>query len=160
MAKLYNFCTYNATKGGRYQSTAWDVCCDQWQDRPEGNPSDWACGSEEIAEWYCGGVNPQTWTERAQTDIDWSIGDDTNPQTWSCHFEVPIDWSCGDTSNPQDWQPDIHDPVPWLCGDTSNPQVWDCADAEGVGWGDRTPPEPVVYEPILKDDRVGLDCGS
>lgn len=160
MAKLYNFCTYNATKGGRYQSTAWDVCCDQWQDVPGGNPADWACGSEEIVEWRCDGVNPQTWTEREQTDTDWLCGDSTNPQGWSCHFEVPIDWNCGDTTNPQDWQPDVHDPVPWFCGDTTNPEEWELSPLTGE-WEEITPEhEPATFEPILKDDRVGLDCGD
>ena len=158
MAKLYNFCTYNATKGGRYQSTSWDVCCDQWTDRPEGSPTDWGRGTENIVEWACGGANPQTWTEREQTGIDWLFGDDSNPQGWSCFFDVEVEWGDGGF-NPQEWQAGQEQDVAWLTGDDTNPEVWDCGSAGTQGWEIETP-EPAIYEPILKDDRTGLDCGD
>ena len=159
MAKLYNFCTYNGVRGGRYQSSAWDVCCDQWKERPEGNPVDWDCKSENETTWQCfDGVNQQTWTCGVIASIDWS---DTgvNPQSWVCLVEDPLEWFNTGVSA-QVWSFPAPEYEDWMCGDLTNPEEWELSDHTG-DWEEVIPePEPAEFEPILKDDRVGLDCGD
>ena len=156
MAKLYSFCTYNGVYGGAYQASAWDVCCDEWTDRPDGSPADWDCSDQGETNWVCTGINPQTWTCSILDLIDWA---DTgvNPQFWECRLEMPIDWADYGV-NPQLWGFDDIDPENWI-GVGLNPQAWDCA-VSSVEWGDSEIPPTAEWESILVDKRAGKDCGD
>lgn len=159
MARLYNYCTYNGVKGGKFQSSSWDVCCPQWVCRPEGNPQDWICGDVTDTFWVCFGANPQVWDCKTGPLADWNCSDNVNPQSWICAPDGDIDWAC-DFVNSQGWVCDTVPDENWSCDDLINPEQWDCGASPDQAWEQHTLPPPAVFECIIKDESAGLDCGD
>jgi hypothetical protein len=158
MALLYNYCTYNGVRGGRYQSTAWDVCCPEWVERPEGFPVEWDCEDPDETVWVCfDGTNPQTWTCVGGFTAEWAETG-VSPQVWEASIEEEIDWA-GVGVNPQKWACEALPIENWLCGSTTNPVVW-VEEASEVDWEAVQALPPAAWEPIVRNETAGKDCGD
>ena len=151
MALLYNLCSYN---GGKYQATAWDICCPEWESDNSTDPAEFTCDVHVDAVFNCKGIFASGWSCGA-FEGDWQ-GTGINAQGWSCYDITGQVWVPGGI-NPQPWAEEDRPLDGWICNSGTNPQPWG-AEEETADWEDVPPPAPVEYQPYIRRDQE--DCGN